>query len=127
MRDLIGLVQEEAALVVAALERLEQLAAAGGGHLGMELARVKMELAAWVASRVEGRAGATTRPAGATEVHTAGEELITTEEAARMLGVSSDAVRKSCRAGRWAGAARKVRGAWLIEAEAVEAAAGGAA
>lgn len=120
MTDLLGLTLEEAALVVAALEKLERLSAAGGGLLIVDLARLKMNLASWVASRVQSRADATTRPTQAPVVHSAGEGFVTCEEAAEMLGIAVDSARKACRTGRWRGTARKVRGRWMLPVEEVE-------
>lgn len=120
MRDQIGLAAHEVALVVAGLEKLERLAAAGGGGICRELALLKLDLSSWLASRVDGRVDATTRPAAAPVVHAASGEFIDTQEVAEMLGIAVDSARKACRTGRWRGIALKVHGRWMLPVEEVE-------
>lgn len=125
--DLLTLVPEEAALLQSALETLERWAVARGYPLAPDLALIKRDLASYVASRAPGRVGATTRLERESVPHPGGERFVDTEEAALMLGLSSDALRKACRAGRFAGVARKSRGRWMILASVVEAEAAGKA
>lgn len=110
---------EDAAKLQSALEALETLAARSGYALGREVAVMKQGVAAFL-GRVAGRADATTRPP-VTQIRDADGELIDVEEAARMLGLTADALRKACRTGRYASVARKVRGRWMIPAADVSA------
>lgn len=96
----------------AALEDLERRTLRDGVPLPMVYARMKSDMAEFV-GRVRGRGDTTTRPVSAA-VLDAGDELLTVEEVASMAGITCDAVRKACRQGRFALAARKVCGAWRI-------------
>lgn len=110
--DFFCLDVREAAITQAAIEHVERDLIRDGVPLPLEYARLKGDLAEFV-GRVRSRADTTTRPVSAA-VPDAGDELLTPEEVAELLGITTDAVRKAFRTGRFALAARKVRGQWQI-------------
>lgn len=103
---------EEAALVQASIEQLERVAVRQGSLVSRDLAVLKSDLAAFV-GRAAGRADTTMRPPSPVD---GDDVLIGTEEVARMTGTTEDAVRKACRKGRYANAAKKIRGRWYLPA-----------
>ncbi|ALI26566.1 hypothetical protein XA26_27260 [Mycolicibacterium fortuitum] len=108
----------------AALDLLVKYSKRAGCVVPSSVPTVRSELQTFLDSRADSLADATTRPPRVAVLHPDGE-WIDVEEAAQMLGVSADAVRKSCRTGRFVGVARKWRGRWLVPAESLELHAGG--
>lgn len=84
-----------------------------GLPLPLEVARLKGDLAEYV-GRARGRADTTIRPDSGGMTDANEEQLLSVEEAAGLMGISADGIRKSCRRGKLALAARKIRGQWWI-------------
>ncbi|CQD21608.1 Helix-turn-helix domain protein [Mycolicibacterium conceptionense] len=122
MIEIEGLVLEpsDAEALQIALERYERKVARDGARLSRQLARIKMDLAAFV-SRAGSRVDTTTRPAHGTGCDPDGELFIDTAEAAKMLGITEDAVRRRCRSGIFVNVAKRVRGRWMVPSADVEA------
>lgn len=124
MRDelVYRLSASEAAALQVSLETLERFAAQRGCLLSRDVAVLKRDLAAFV-GRAARHVDATTRlPHGEGRQDDDDEQLIDTAEAARVLGITEDSVRKRCRTGIFMTAARQVRGRWMIPMSDVESA-----
>ena len=119
--DLLVLGVEDAAWFLGTLRTLEQLAKRCKVTLPPTVAERRDALLTYLVGRAAGHADATTRPAALTAAHDGGREVIDTDEAANMLGITSGAMRKRCRSGRYMGVARKELGRWVIPKVDVEA------
>lgn len=117
--DLLVLSVEDATWFLGTLRTLEQLAKRCRVALSPTVAARREVLLSYLAGRATGHADATTRPVAAMAVQD-GEEVIDTDAAAKMLGITSGAMRKRCRSGRYMGVARKERGRWVISKVEVE-------
>lgn len=115
MRDDVMVIDADDAIwLVAALSLLEELVKRRGHPPVVSLDEKKQTLTAFL-RRVDGRADTTMRPDSAALAHDSDiDVLLGTEEAAGVLGLSADAVRKACRSGRFAHLARRSGGRWWI-------------
>jgi hypothetical protein len=110
--DVLVLDAADAALLVAALERLERLAVHRGSPIEASVVRVKRELTQYL-TRVATRADARTRvPFGVA----GNDDFVDIATAAQRIGISEDALRLACRSGRFAGVAQRHNGRWQIPA-----------
>lgn len=115
--DGLWLDYNEVVWFAAALDEMARYAARAGSVLPPSVITVRAELHAFLSSRASGRGDATTRPL--VELMADPDE-VDARNAAERLGLTPDAIRKACRAGRFKEVARKRRGRWMIPAEDVE-------
>lgn len=104
--------------LVAVLNMLTVTADRAGFTVPSSIPPVHQALQGFLDGRAGGSGGATTEPVVLALPDSDGQ-WIDAEEVARMLDVTVDAVRKSCRQGRFAIVARKHRGRWWIPADSV--------
>lgn len=117
MRDGLILEENEVAFHAAVFEVAERCARELGRPITPLVGLRRKDLQAWLdVRRADGRDDATTRLLAEVMAHDEDEdELIDTEEAARVLGISVGAVAKRCRrGGMFAAVAHQSRGRWLI-------------
>ncbi|WP_285033873.1 helix-turn-helix domain-containing protein [Mycolicibacterium sp. lyk4-40-TYG-92] len=115
--DGLWLDADDALLFAGALKLLDWALKKRGHNTPPDIAAAQRKLEEFIASRVESRVDATTRPMAD---WMANAQLMDSTEAAERLGLTPGAVRKACRSGRLQGVARKELGRWMIPAADVE-------
>lgn len=104
-------------LFAGALKLLDWLLKKRDHTMPPDVAVAQRKLEEFIASRVESRADATTRPMADWMVDA---DLVDSTVAAQRLGLTPGAVRKACRSGRLQSVARKQLGHWMIPAAHIE-------